>query len=49
MRTQLCLAGALLACLFAGGCATKAPGYQTSIEKVQTLVDYLLEFEKSHG
>jgi hypothetical protein len=37
MRTQLCLAGALLACLFAGGCATKAPGYQTSIENVQTL------------
>src|SRR5215510_9780113 len=37
MRPRHCVAGALLACLIASGCATKAPGYQTSIENVQTL------------
>ena len=37
MGTRLCLAGAMVACLLASGCATKAPGYQTSVDNVQTL------------
>ena len=37
MRMRLCLAGAMAVCLLASGCATKAPGYQISIDNVQTL------------
>jgi hypothetical protein len=37
MRTRIGLAGAMLACLLASGCATKAPGYQTSVDNVHTL------------